>query len=93
MAVSIDNLEIDAHYIEIIMGYIGGLLLEGKALEDEGKQIYDKLKDYKKGDIVQLKDFLKGKYSGVWVIDYITLSIENQKAPAIYSFRIGFRKK
>jgi hypothetical protein len=51
VSVVIDNIEIEKHYIEIFERFLGGeLLLSGKALEEEGKKIYDKLTDYRKGD-------------------------------------------
>jgi len=91
VSVVIDNIEIEKHYIEIFEGFLGGeLLLSGKALEEEGKKIYDRLRDYRKGDVVQIKDFFKGKYSGVYEIQHIELSME---APAIYAFKIGLKRK
>ena len=91
LSVFIDNTEIEKHYIEIFEGFLGGeLLLSGKALEEEGKKIYDKLSDYKIGDVVQIKDFFKGKYSGVYEIKHIELSTE---VPAIYVFKIGLKRR
>jgi len=37
VSVFIDNIEIEKHYIEIFEGFLGGLHLTGKALEEEGK--------------------------------------------------------
>lgn len=93
MSVFINGVEIQGYYIEVFKGYIGGLLLSGKALEEEGKKIHEELKGYKKGDIVQIRDDLYGKYSGVWEIAEIILHVNAQKAPAIYEFRIGFKPK
>lgn len=93
MSVSINNLAIDGDYIEIFEGYIGGgLILTGKALEDEGKKICDGLNTYKKGDIVQIRDTYKFKWSGVYEITEIDCSVDTTKTP-IYSFKIGFKKK
>lgn len=93
MSVFIDNVEIKTYHIEIFEGFIGSLILRCKALEEEGKRMHDNLKDFRKGDVVQIKDFFRGKYSGVWEIEDIKLSVENKQAPAIYSFYIKFRSK
>lgn len=82
MPVFIDDVEIEGDFIKTFRGYIGGLVLSGAALEEEGKKIHDGLKGYKKGE-----------YSGVWEIAEINLSIDAQKAPAIFKFHIGFRPK
>ena len=94
MSVVIDNIEIDREHIEIFEGFLGGgLLLTGKALEDEGKRICDNLKNYKKGDIVQVVDNYKGKYSGIYEIKEISCSVDASKAPAVYNFRVGLQRK
>jgi hypothetical protein len=95
VSVVINNTKIKAYYIEIFEGFIGPvqLVLSGKAPEEDGKRIYDELKDYRKGDVVLIKDFLKEKYSGMWEIVDMKLSAKTQQAPAIYSFKISFHKR
>lgn len=93
MSVSINGIVIAGHLIEMFEGYIGGLILKGKALEDEGKKICDGLKAYKKGDVVQIKDSYKFEKSGIYEIERIDCSVDATKAPAIYSFYLEFKNK
>lgn len=93
MSVSINSLTIDGDYIEIFEGYLGGgLILTGKALKDEGKKICAGLNTHKKGDIVQIRDDYKFKWSGVYEIEQVGCSVDTTKTP-IYSFKIHFKKK
>jgi hypothetical protein len=91
MSVSIDDVEIEGHYIEIFQGSYSGLILSGKALEEKGKEICDALKQFKKGDSVQITDNYKWKNSGVWEIVEIDCSVDSSKAPATYGFKLTFK--
>lgn len=91
MFVLINNVKIENRFIEILKDYHGGFLLAGEAVEENGKKIHDGLKRYRKGIIVQIEDYLKGKYVGIWEIAEIDLQLDVQSAPAIYKFRIAFQ--
>lgn len=93
MSISIDEIVIPSHLIGMFWGSMDGVTLRGKALEDEGKKINDKLSAYKKGDMVQLKDSYKSQYSGIYEIGEIELSLDASKAPAIYSFKLDLKHK
>jgi hypothetical protein len=93
MSISVNGIVIDGYLIELFEGYFGGLVLRGKALEDEGKRICDKLTAYKKGDIVQIKDSYSFKWSGIYEIEKVDCSVDSTKAPAIYSFNLSFKMK
>lgn len=91
MSVTINGIVIPEHLIEMFAGYMNGVIFSGKALEAEGKKINDALSAYKKGDVVQIKDYYKFQYSGIFEVDSITLSLDASKAPAIYSFRLDLK--
>jgi len=92
MSVFINNVEIERDFIEVLEGYIRGLILSGKALE-EGMRIHKQLQEYKIGDIVQIKDRIQGKHSSVYEITKIDLSKDEEKVPVIFRFYLEFRKK
>jgi len=91
MFVLIDNAKIENRFVKILKDYNGGFLLAGEAVEEDGKKIHDGLKRYKKGIIVQIEDYLEGKYMGIWEIVEIDLQLDAQSAPAVYKFRIIFQ--
>jgi hypothetical protein len=93
MSVSINGIVIEGHLIELFQTYMGGLVLKGKALEEEGKRICDALSQYKKGDVVPIRDSYRFKASGIYEIEAVDCSVDSTTAPAIYSFNIGFKRK
>ena len=91
MFLLIDNVKIENRFVKILEDYPGGFLLEGEAAEEDGKRIHDQLKRYEKGIIVQIEDYLEGKYVGIWEIAGIDLQLDTRSAPAICRFRIVFQ--
>jgi len=91
MSISIDNLVLPEHLIEMFQGSMEGVFITGKAMEDEGKKIFAKLGNYKKDDKIQLKDNLKFQKSGIYRIDSIELHLEDKITPAIYRFQIDLK--
>jgi hypothetical protein len=91
MFLLIDNVKIENRFVRILEDYPDGFLLAGEAVEEDGKEIHDGLKRYKKGIIVQIEDYLEGKYMGIWEIAEIDLQLDAQSAPKVYKFRIVFQ--
>ena len=99
MSVSIDRITIKRQYIEIFQGVMGpvNLFLQGKALDEIGKQILTGLNEKKVGDTVQITDHLKGKYSGLYEIKQWNLSTKKSTKgstkgnPTIYEFNLVFQ--
>ena len=97
MSVSIDEVTIEGQYIETFAGPRMGreLFLQGKALGEIGKQIHNGLNEKKVGDVVQITDRLKGKYSGVYEIKEWNLptKVSTKGNPTIYEFNLAFQRK
>lgn len=99
MSVSIGGVTIEGQYIETFVGPKMGreLFLQGKALDDIGKQILTGLNEKKVGDTVQIADHLKGKYSGLYEIKQWNLSTKKSTKgstkgnPTIYEFNLVFQ--
>ena len=93
MSVSIDRITIKRQYIEIFQGVMGpvNLFLQGKALGKVGKQIHNGLKTKKVGDVVQITDRFKYKYSGVYEIKQWNLPVKGN--PTIYEFDLAFQHR
>jgi hypothetical protein len=92
MFLLIDNVKIENRFVRMLEDYPSGFLLAGEAVEEEGKKIHDGLKRYRKGIIVQIEDYLEGKYLGIWEIAEIDLQLDARGAPAVYKFRIVFQQ-
>ena len=97
MSVSIDGVTIQGQYIDIFKGVMGpvNLFLQVKALGKVGKQIHNGLKTKKIGDLVQITDRFRHKYSGVYEIKQWNLStkVSGKGNPTIYEFNLVFQQK
>ena len=74
--------------LEPVMGPVN-LFLRGKALGDVGKQIFEGLSNYQRGDIVQIIDNFRFKNSGVYDIVKWELSSKD----TLYEFDLSFKHK
>jgi len=98
MSVSIDNVQISKNYVLLFERFMSGprgqsgpwIELRGKGIDDEMKETFYKLREYEVGNIIQLVDNIKSKYSDTYKITEWKLTTKG-KTPIIYEFDCTFQ--
>lgn len=93
MQIEIDNFKIEnRHLTGVIFNYDKDIYFQGRALDDEGKRICDRLSKFKMGSTVEIK--AESDYhtrQGVYEIYEILIPAREEKDRAIYRFSCKLR--